>query len=137
MGLCAMISVFKAKGRQFFSSMSMDDGSLDHTSADVGLLSPFWAGTPVARATSDQALLNALIEVELALVDAYVGLQVAPTTVAASIRSIARPHEFDTPCLAVRARDGGNPVIPLVTDLRGAVAAVDAEAAGWVHRGAT
>jgi 3-carboxy-cis,cis-muconate cycloisomerase len=115
----------------------MDDGSLDHTSADVGLLSPFWAGTPVARATSDQALLDALIEVELALVDAYVGLQLAPATVAATIRSVTRSNDFDTPCLAVRARDGGNPVIPLVTDLRGAVAAVDAEAAGWVHRGAT
>ena len=115
----------------------MDDGSLDHTSADVGLLSPFWVGTPVARATSDQALLDALIEVELALVDAYVGLQLAPATAAATIRSVARSHDFDTPCLAVRARDGGNPVIPLVADLRAAVAAVDAEAAGWVHRGAT
>lgn len=115
----------------------MDDGSRDHTSADVGLLSPFWVGTPVARATSDQALLDALIEVELALVDAYVGLQLAPATAAATIRSVARSHDFDTPCLAVRARDGGNPVIPLVADLRAAVAAVDAEAAGWVHRGAT
>lgn len=32
---------------------------------------------------------------------------------------------------------GGNPVIPLVAVLRARVAEVDAEAAGWVHRGAT
>ncbi len=115
----------------------MDDGSLDRTGADVGLLSPFWAGTPVARVTSDQAVLDALIEVELALLDTYVDLRLAPATVAATIHSIARSNNFDTPGLAVRARGGGNPVIPLVDDLRAAVAAVDAEAAGWVHRGAT
>src|SRR5688500_8417550 len=115
----------------------MADGTLDRTGADVGLLSPFWAGTPVALATSDQALLDALIEVELALLDAYVSLQLAPATVAATIRSVARSTDFDTPGLAVRARDGGNPVIPLVADLRAAVGAVDAEAMVWVHRGAT
>ena len=117
--------------------MRMNDGSPDHTSADVGLLSPFWVGTPVARATSDRALLDALVEVELTLIDAYVELQLAPATVAKIIHSIAQSADFNTPDLAVRARNGGNPVIPLIADLRAAVAAVDAEAAGWVHHGAT
>lgn len=117
--------------------MRTDDGPLDCTGPDAGLLSPFWAGAPVALVTSDQALVDAMIEVELALLDAYVGLQLAPAQVAATIRAVAESTDFHAPGLAVRARDGGNPVIPLVADLRAAVGAVDAEAAAWVHRGAT
>lgn len=117
--------------------MRTDDGRQGRTGADVGLLSPSWAGTPVALVTSDQALVDAMIEVELALLDAYVRLRLVPAQVAATIRTIAASTEFNTPGLAVRARDGGNPVIPLVADLRAAVGAVDAEAAAWVHRGAT
>jgi 3-carboxy-cis,cis-muconate cycloisomerase len=39
--------------------------------------------------------------------------------------------------LALRARSGGNPVIPLVADLTAAVAELDQQAAIYVHRGAT
>lgn len=110
---------------------------MDDASADVGLLTPFWVGTPVARATGDRAILDAMVEVELALIDAYVGLQLAPASVADTVSSVVRATRFDAASIAVRARDGGNPVIPLVHDMRAAVDAVDADAAQWVHRGAT
>jgi 3-carboxy-cis,cis-muconate cycloisomerase len=37
-------------------------------SADLGLLSPVWAGTPAAATTSDAAVVQALLDVESAWV---------------------------------------------------------------------
>ena len=47
------------------------DGTADSDGADDGLLAPAWAGTPVAAATGDRAVLTAILDVEVALVDAY------------------------------------------------------------------
>ena len=110
----------------------MTDDASDDVGADVGLLSPIWAGTPVALTTSDRSIVGAMLDVELALVAA-----IAPVPVVEIVRSVRQGTRFDVADIAVRARGGGNPVIPLVADLRAAVAAVDADAAGWVHRGAT
>jgi 3-carboxy-cis,cis-muconate cycloisomerase len=109
----------------------------DGRDADVGLLSPQWAGSAVAAATGDPAILLAMLEVEVALVRAYETLGGAPAGVAAIVRDAAASTRFDVASIAARGRDGGNPVIPLVKDLRAAVAAVDPDAASWVHRGAT
>lgn len=49
-------------------------------------------------------------------------------------RAAADEGRFDARDLALRARPGGNPVIPLVADLTAAVAG---EHAPYVHRGAT
>ncbi|KOG88708.1 3-carboxy-cis,cis-muconate cycloisomerase, partial [Streptomyces varsoviensis] len=49
----------------------------------------------------------------------------------------ARADAFDVRDLALRARDGGNPVIPLAAVLTAAVARTDPAAAAYVHRGAT
>lgn len=106
-------------------------------SADVGLLSPQWAGTAVAEASGDPAVLSAMLEVELALVEAWVQLGFAPASAADAVRSVIEAGDFDVVGLAARSRAGGNPIIPLVKDLRAAVAERDAEAARWVHRGAT
>jgi 3-carboxy-cis,cis-muconate cycloisomerase len=105
--------------------------------ADYGLLSPAWAGTAVAAATGDRALIAALLDVEVALADAYADLGIGPDTAPASVRAAASRIVVDPAELAERARGGGNPVIPLVADLRSAVAADDERAAQWVHRGAT
>ena len=109
----------------------MSEGPAE-TSGDVGLLSPVWAGTAAAAETTDRALLSAILQVELALVAV-----VAPESAGATVQAVAFDAVFDPAELAVRARGGGNPVIPLVSDLRAAVAGVDASAAAWVHRGAT
>ncbi|BBA96408.1 putative 3-carboxymuconate cycloisomerase [Actinacidiphila reveromycinica] len=108
----------------------MSSADHDHRGADLGLLAPAWAGTPAEEATGDAAFLQAMLDAETALSRALG----APEEVSARLRGAARAGRFDVRDLALRARAGGNPVIPLVADLR---AGLDDEAAGWVHRGAT
>ncbi|MFC5907535.1 3-carboxy-cis,cis-muconate cycloisomerase [Streptacidiphilus monticola] len=98
--------------------------------ADLGLLSPGRAGSDVEAATGDSALPQALLDAEAALTRALG----APADVRARLADAARADRFDARGLALRARPGGNLVIPLVADLS---AAVGAETAAWVHRGAT
>lgn len=105
--------------------------------ADVGLLSPQWAGTPVASATSDAAIVAAMLEVEVALAYAWQDLGFAPEGTGDVIARVVDSLDIDVASLAARSRSGGNPIIPLVKDLRAAVASQDAAAAVWVHRGAT
>ncbi|WP_329612226.1 3-carboxy-cis,cis-muconate cycloisomerase [Streptomyces brevispora] len=106
--------------------------------ADTGLLSPVRAGTAVEEATGDAAYVRALLAAEVALVRAQASLGHAPAGAAAAIASAAAgAARFDARSLAVRARSGGNPVIPLVADLTAAVAEEAPEAAAHVHRGAT
>ena len=119
--------------------MTSDDLTADDlpASADVGLLSPAWAGTPVADATGDLAFLRAMLDAEVALAAAHSELGVVPDAAAQLIGDVAGSARFDPVALAVRARAGGNPVIPLVGDLKAAVAEADADAARFVHLGAT
>ncbi|WSY86366.1 3-carboxy-cis,cis-muconate cycloisomerase [Streptomyces sp. NBC_00876] len=108
------------------------------TYADVGLLAPVRAGTAVEEATGDAAYVRALLDAETALVRAQESLGHAPAgTVRAVASAAAGRGRFDPRSLALRARSGGNPVIPLVADLTAAVAERSPEAAAHVHRGAT
>ncbi|WP_105971313.1 3-carboxy-cis,cis-muconate cycloisomerase [Streptomyces geranii] len=105
------------------------------TASDTGLLSPGWAGSPAASATSDTAYLRALLDAEAALTRAQAGLGLAPAEAATAVDAAAgSPDAFDVRSIALRARAGGNPVIPLVADL---TATVGAEYGPYVHRGAT
>ncbi|MEW2623282.1 lyase family protein [Streptomyces sp. NPDC048106] len=104
---------------------------------DAGLLSPVRVGTAVEAATGDHAVLQALLDAEAALARAQADLGLAPRSAAEAIERAARAEEFEVRELALRARAGGNPVIPLVGDLTAAVARADPEAAVYVHRGAT
>ncbi|MSR97982.1 adenylosuccinate lyase family protein [Arthrobacter sp. BL-252-APC-1A] len=105
--------------------------------ADYGLLSPAWAGTRAAALTSDEALLQAMLDVELewlrvlasaGLIDAHVPDAVAPACQAA---------RYDIADLAARAQGGGNPVIPLLADLRAIVREEAPAAVGPIHKAAT
>ncbi|MZE70624.1 lyase family protein, partial [Streptomyces sp. SID5789] len=72
---------------------------------------------------------------EAALTRAQAALGLAPAGAAAAVTEAAGdPARFDVGSLAERARGGGNPVIPLVADLTGAVGE---EYGPYVHRGAT
>lgn len=113
------------------SCVSADRGDPD--GPDAGLLAPGWAGSPASASTSDRAFLQALIDAETALTRAWAGLCLAPAA-AASALSAVTAADLDTRSIALRARDGGNPVIPLVADL---TAAVGDEYGPYVHRGAT
>ncbi|WP_409062875.1 3-carboxy-cis,cis-muconate cycloisomerase [Streptomyces sp. SYP-A7185] len=101
---------------------------------DVGLLAPGRAGSPAESATGDTAFLQALLDAEAALTRAQAEVGLAPADAAAAVTAATRADRFDVRDVALRARSGGNPVIPLVADL---TAAVSAEAAPYVHRGAT
>ncbi|CDJ98953.1 Adenylosuccinate lyase [Microbacterium sp. C448] len=108
---------------------------------DVGLLSPVSVGHDALVA--DQAVLDALVAVEVALARAYGSLGVAP---AAAVDDISTAlgwqgngrgclgHRVDAVVLAAASVSGGNPVIPLVAELK---ARVPESARRWVHRGAT
>ncbi|MFB7292360.1 3-carboxy-cis,cis-muconate cycloisomerase [Actinacidiphila glaucinigra] len=106
--------------------------------ADVGLLSPVRAGSAAEEATGDAAFVRGMLDAEAALTRAQSALGLAPAFAAAAVTATAaEPGRFDPRDLALRARAGGNPVIPLVADLTAAVGERDANAASYVHRGAT
>ncbi|UXY23155.1 3-carboxy-cis,cis-muconate cycloisomerase [Streptomyces cynarae] len=100
----------------------------------TGLLAPGWAGSPAASATSDTAYLRALLDAESALTRVQAGLGLVPEEAATAVAAAARSGRFDVRDIALRARDGGNPVIPLVADL---TEAAGEEYGPYVHRGAT
>jgi len=105
--------------------------------SDQGLLAPVWAGGVAEARTGDTALVRALLDTEAALSRALVLAGLAPARCAEVTARVATDLNLDPRELALAARSGGNPVIPLVRELRAAVSAVDKEAGGWVHRGAT
>lgn len=78
----------------------------------------------------DQSLLEQLVRVEQAWLDALVAAGIAPG--GADLREAVLG--LDLEALAVDAELGGNPVIPLVARLRGRLAE---PASTWVHRGLT
>ncbi|WP_230465448.1 3-carboxy-cis,cis-muconate cycloisomerase [[Actinomadura] parvosata] len=98
--------------------------------ADLGLLAPMRGA---AEATGDAAVLQAMLDAEAALARAQAALGLVPAEAAAAVAAACRPGAVSLPGLVTRSHSGGNPVIPLVQDLR--------EAAGpygeYVHRGAT
>ncbi|MGI5289100.1 lyase family protein [Nonomuraea polychroma] len=102
----------------------------DVPGADLGLLSPMRGA---AEETGDVAFLQALLDAEVALSRAQAALGLVPREAAEAVAAAARVSAFDLPGLVKRARSGGNPVIPLVEDLREAAAPFGA----YVHRGAT
>lgn len=107
-------------------------------SEDLGLLAPGWAGSDVEAATGDAAYVRGMLDAEAALTRAQAALGLAPASAAAAVTAAAAdPGRFAVRDLALRARSGGNPVIPLVADLTAAVTGRDAAAGPYVHRGAT
>ncbi|HET9599975.1 MAG TPA: lyase family protein [Acidimicrobiales bacterium] len=87
------------------------------------------------RATlDDRAWLQAMLDVEAALAGALADAGVVTSAQAEAVAGACDAARFDVGDLARRAARAGNPVIPLVADLR---VLVPAEAAAAVHRGAT
>ncbi|GAA2786346.1 3-carboxy-cis,cis-muconate cycloisomerase [Saccharopolyspora taberi] len=104
---------------------------------DAGLLAPTWAGVPAAAALSDEAWLQAMLDVEVALARAQAGLGVIPQDAVPPITAAARAGRLDLAGLAVRARQAANPVVGLVGALVAEVATESKVAAEYVHRGGT
>jgi 3-carboxy-cis,cis-muconate cycloisomerase len=89
---------------------------------------------PVRDAVSDEAWLEAMLDVERALAAAEARAGVISREAARAIADACRVERFDVVAIADAGRAPGNPVEPLVRALR---EAVGGEAGDDVHRGAT
>jgi len=101
------------------------------------LLAPLF-GTPEASAIfADRTRLQGMLDFEAALARAEARVGVIPPGAAEAIGRSCRAELFDLFRLAEGAAKAGNPAIPTVSALTALVAAADAEAARYVHWGAT
>ena len=85
-------------------------------------------------ALSDAAWLQAMLDVERALAAAQSRAGVIPAEAARAIAEACSAERFDPDAIGDAGRTAGNPVEPLV---RALTDAVEGEAAGYVHWGAT
>lgn len=99
-----------------------------------GLLGALDGDPAVDEATSDTALVRAMLDVEAALARAVAGAGLVVGAAAEAVARAATDLEPDPAELGRRGVEAGNPVVPLVRDL---VAAVPEDARGAVHYGAT
>jgi 3-carboxy-cis,cis-muconate cycloisomerase len=96
------------------------------------------ATTPaLAELFSDESVLRAMLDFESALARAEARTGVIPKDVADTITVLAKPGSFDAVALSGAAFRAGTPAIPLVKALTDQVRKTNAEAARFVHWGAT
>lgn len=94
--------------------------------------------TPAMSALfADAARLQGMLDFEAALARAQAGLGLIPEQAASVISACCRFDQFDLSSIARAAAADGNHAIPTLHQLTQRVAAVDAEAARYVHWGAT
>ncbi len=97
-----------------------------------------WLRCPsVAAPFTDDALIGAMLRFEAALAAAQADCGLVPAAAAQTIAAVCAEHRPDPGALARAARPASTLAIPLVQGLTEAVAARDAQAAGFVHFGAT
>lgn len=97
---------------------------------DFALLSPVSASPLVAALTGDQAVLAAILAVEAGWAAVLEQHDLAPAGSAAVVAHAADASRYDPADIARRAQGGGNPVIPLLADLRTQVRALDTAGVG-------
>jgi len=96
------------------------------------------ATTPALAALfSDESVLQVMLDFETALARAEARHGLIPMEAADAIAAAARPDKLDISVLAEAAFRAGTPTIPLVKMLTDLVRKTDAEAARFVHWGAT
>src|SRR4051794_25985487 len=101
------------------------------------LLAPMLSSAAMRAICDDAATLQNMLDFEAALARAEAALGVIPGSVAGPITNACRAESFDLAALAEAATRSGNLAIPLVKALTANVAKADAEAARYVHWGAT
>jgi 3-carboxy-cis,cis-muconate cycloisomerase len=101
------------------------------------LLAPMLSSGPMRAVCDDTATLQNMLDFEAALARAEAATGVIPKDAAEGIASACKAAEFDLAALAEAATRSGNLAIPLVKALTARVATSDAEAARYVHWGAT
>jgi 3-carboxy-cis,cis-muconate cycloisomerase len=101
------------------------------------LLAPLLSSAAMRAICDDATALQNMLDFEAALSRAEAALGVIPATAAGPITNACRAESFDLVALAEAAPRSGNLAIPLVKALTANVAKADADAARYVHWGAT
>ena len=86
---------------------------------------------------ADTALVEAMLFVEASLARAQAAPGIIPESAADAISKSTTEDEYDLEALVLGAATAGNLAIPLVKEITSRVARIDAEAARFVHWGAT
>jgi 3-carboxy-cis,cis-muconate cycloisomerase len=101
------------------------------------LLAPMLSSAAMRAICDDVACLQHMLDFEAALARAEAAIGVVPASAVGGIENACKAASFDLAGLAEAATRSGNLAIPLVKALTAAVASADAEAARYVHWGAT
>src|ERR1700753_983662 len=101
------------------------------------LLAPMLSSAAMRAVCDDMAYLQRMLDFEAALARAEAATGIIPSNAAAPIAAACRAEAFDLAALADAATKPGNLAIPLVKVLTANVAKSDADAARYVHWGAT
>src|SRR5215208_6936482 len=107
------------------------------TPSSSSLLGPLFSSAAMRAVTNDGARLQRMLDFEAALARAEAEAGVIPAKAAEPIAQACRAERFDIGRIAEDAVAAGNVAIPLVKALTAEVAKDDAEAARYVHWGAT
>lgn len=101
------------------------------------LLDPLGQGSRSDELLGDEAWLQALVDVEVALVGAMVDAGLAPQWMTGVASAISHATDLDAGAIAAGGRAGGNPVIPLVKQLGARAEVQHTGASDFIHVGAT
>src|SRR6195256_3038858 len=101
------------------------------------LLAPMLSSPAMRPVCDDVTCLQHMLDFEAALARAEAATGVIPATAAGPIAGACKAGAFDLAALAEAATRSGNLAIPLVKALTSNVAKTDADAARYVHWGAT
>src|SRR6266566_5004738 len=101
------------------------------------LLAPMLSSAAMRTVCDDLTYLQHMLDFEAALARAEAATGVIPASAAGIIAKSCRAESFDLAALAEAATRSGNLAIPLVKALNADVARADADAARYVHWGAT
>jgi len=103
----------------------------------VNLLDGLFRSEEVEKWLSDRTCLQAMLSFESALAKAEAHAGVIPKSAVQAISQQCKAPLFDLDALSRAAKSSGNTAIPVVKALTALVAKNNAEAAGYVHWGAT
>src|SRR6202795_3022253 len=101
------------------------------------LLAPMLSSAAMRAICDDATYLQHMLGFEAALARAEAATGIIPARAAAPIANACKSSSFDLAALAEAATRSGNLAIPLVKALTAYVAKTDADAARYVHWGAT
>ena len=101
------------------------------------LLAPMLSSAAMRAICDDVACLQNMLDFEATLARAEAAIGIIPDRATRPIEDACKAGAFDLTALAEAATKSGNLAIPLVKALTAAVAKADAEAARYVHWGAT